>query len=118
MSTIIITRHPGAVEWLRWAHPDLTTGDVQVIAHMSDDDVATLTANDVVIGVLPLALAAKVCAIAGSVVGLDLPHLPAHLRGKELTAAEMMFCGARLTEYTVSARPLAQTRARTIIDQA
>lgn len=86
---VIVTRHPGAVEWL--ARLGI---DGPVIEHASPADVR----GKIVVGVVPLYLA----ALAYEVWVVDLPHLPAEWRGRDLTADEMDQAGARLTRYRVT----------------
>ena len=89
---LIITRHRGAVEWLRRAG---ITG--AVLEHATPADV---TGQDVV-GVLPLHLA----ALAASMAVIDLPQLLLEQRGKDLSAEEMDAAGATLRLYRVQAGP-------------
>ena len=84
---VIITRHDGAVEWLR-QHGIFG----KVIAHASEADVI---GKDVV-GILPLHLA----ALANSVTAIVM-DLPPELRGKDITPEQMDDCGAKLVKYEV-----------------
>lgn len=88
MKNLIVTRHEGAIEWLRRQG---ITGDV--VAHATADDVA----GRIVYGALPLHLAAA----ADAVVAIDIPDLPAGKRGHELSADELTEYGATLTRYVV-----------------
>jgi len=88
-SVVIVTRHAGAVEWLRLRHG--ITG--RVITHAEATDVA----DKIVIGVLPLHLA----ALAARVISIDLPGLRPDQRGKDLTPDEMDEAGATLEIYHV-----------------
>ncbi len=95
MTTWFVTRHPGAVEWARRQgivvdHP---------VAHLEVDRIAL---GDVVIGTLPVNLAAAVCACGGRYRHLSL-DLPAEWRGRELSADDMQRFGARLEEYRITA---------------
>ena len=67
------------------------------VAHL---DVADIAADDVVAGTLPVSLAAQVCAAGAEYWHLTL-DLPPHLRGIELTAAQMVETGAHVERYTV-----------------
>jgi CRISPR-associated protein Csx16 len=96
-NTYIITRHIGAAEWLR-AKCGHAAASVQVIPHL-----ASIDPGATYIGILPLGLAAEIVSGGGRVIGIDLPNLPADLRGKELTPAQMDAAGARLVEYRVTA---------------
>ena len=95
MTTWFVTRHPGAVEWAarRGLHID------RHIAHLDPVDIAP---GDTVIGILPVNLAARVCARGARYLNLSL-DLPAEARGRELSADEIEAYGARLEAYEVSA---------------
>ena len=86
---VIVTRHAGLVAWLAWRG---VTGEV--IAHVTSPDQV---AGRVVYGVLPLHLAAE----AEEVVVVDMPRLPAELRGVDLTPEQMEAAGATLAHYRV-----------------
>lgn len=87
---LIVARHAGAVEWLN-AHG--VSGEV--VPHVSDPSILE---GRIVVGILPLNLAAK----AAEVWSVDLPNLPAELRGKELSPIQMDECGAVLRKYRVT----------------
>lgn len=93
MTTLLITRHPGAIEWTRRQG---IAADRQ-IDHL---DPAAIHPGDVVIGTLPVNLAAQVCARGGRFFNLSL-DLPAEARGRELTADDLERFGARLEEYLI-----------------
>lgn len=86
--TLIVTRHSGLVEWLKRhgiegvVKPQVTPADVE---------------GKHVIGVLPLALAAR----AVSITTVDMPGLRPDQRGVDLTPEEMDAAGATLATYTV-----------------
>lgn len=96
MTTWFITRHPGAVEWT--ARQGLQVD--QQIAHL---DPAAIQPGDVVIGTLPINLAAAVCARGGRFFNLSL-DLPPEVRGRELSADDLVRFGARIEEYRVEQR--------------
>lgn len=85
---VIVTRHTGAIEWLR-RHG--IAGEV--LDHVGSVDVN----NKRVIGALPLHLAAR----ALSVTTIDMPGLTPEQRGKDLSPEEMDAAGARLSTYKV-----------------
>lgn len=85
---LIVTRHAGLVEWLRGKLGDAIDG-VPVVAHASKEDVR----GKHVLGVLPLSLAMH----AASVTEISM-NLPVHLRGIDLTPAQMDECGATIGE--------------------
>lgn len=88
-----VTRHPGALAWL---HSEGIRPN-RVVAHLEPDDVAP---GDVVVGILPLGLAADL-----SERGVRCLHVNVRLgaadRGRELDAAAMRACGAQLEEFVV-----------------
>lgn len=93
MTTYFVTRHPGAADWARYSG----FAEVALLAHL---DVTTIAAGDVVLGTLPVNLAAEVCRRGGRYVHLTL-DLPTEMRGRQLTTEEMEALGARLEEYRV-----------------
>jgi len=95
MTTWFITRHPGALEW---AHRHGLSIDRHIV-HMDPADVRP---GDVVLGTLPVNLAADVCAKGARYLNLSL-DLPAEARGRELSADDLERYGARLEEYRVAA---------------
>jgi len=85
---LIITRHAGAVEWLR------RRGIVgEVVAHATPDQVR----GRICCGVVPLNLA----ALASEVWAIDMPGLKPADRGRDLTPEEMDEAGAELFPYVV-----------------
>lgn len=97
MTTFFVTRHPGAIEWAarQGLAPD------RVVAHLDPDDIRP---GDVVVGTLPVHLAARVCARGGRYLNLAV-DLPPQARGLELGADDLERYGARLEEYTVARVP-------------
>ncbi len=94
MTTFFVTRHPGALDWAR--HKGIVFDEH--VAHLDPQQVG---AGDTVIGSLPVNLAAEVCARGARYFNLSL-DLPAALRGRELDAATLTECGARIEEYVVA----------------
>lgn len=90
METIIVSRHPAAVEFIRREAglPD----DTPVIASATADDIR----GKAVYGNLPLHLAAEAAVVYA--VEFDGPAP----RGAEYTLADMETAGARITGYTVA----------------
>jgi CRISPR-associated protein Csx16 len=97
MAAYFVSRHPGALEW---AAQEGISVDTQV-DHL---DVDVIRTGDIVIGSLPMNLAAEVCARGGRYLHLSL-DLPPEWRGRELTAADMRRFGARIEEYQVERKP-------------
>ncbi len=85
---IIVTRHEGAIEWLR---KQGITG--KVYSHVGEYDVY----GRIVVGNLPMHLA----AMAREVWAIEMPNLPENRRGVDLTPAEMDSYGASLIRYEV-----------------
>lgn len=94
MTTFFVTRHPGAIEWAqrKGLHVD------RQITHL---DPETILPGDTVIGILPVHLAAQVCARGARYLSLAL-DLPSDARGRELSADELEACGARLEAYEIT----------------
>jgi len=93
MTTWLVTRHPGAVEWA-------TRQQLVIERHVEHLDPIDIQPGDTVIGILPVNLAAEVCARGARYINLSL-DLPPDARGRELTADELDRYKARLEEYTV-----------------
>jgi len=90
-----VSRHSGAVAW---AEEEGFTVDEQ-LAHL---DPAMVQSGDVVIGSLPVHLAAQVCTRGGRYMHLSM-EIPPEWRGAELTPERMRACHARLEAYQVTA---------------
>jgi CRISPR-associated protein Csx16 len=95
LTVLFVSRHPGARDW---AAEEGVSVDA-VIAHLDPD---TVQPGDTVIGTLPIHLAARVCQRGGRYLHLSL-ELPPEQRGRELSAADLRRCGARLEEFRVTA---------------
>lgn len=93
MTTFFVSRHPGAQHW---AAEEGFAVD-RVVTHLDPDAIQP---GDVVIGTLPIHLAARVCERGGRYLHLSL-ELPPEWRGRELSAADLRRFGARLEEYRV-----------------
>jgi CRISPR-associated protein Csx16 len=91
--TYFVTRHPGAIEWA-------ARRGLKVDRQLDHLDVETIQPGDTVIGILPVNLAAEVCARGGRFFNLSLT-VPPEARGRELSADELEQFGARLEEYRV-----------------
>ncbi len=94
MTTFFVSRHPGAQQWA--AEEGFATD--AVIVHLDLDGIQP---GDVVIGTLPIHLAARVCQRGGRYLHLSL-EVPSEWRGRELSAADLRRFGARLEEYRVT----------------
>lgn len=92
MTVLFVTRHDGAVAW---------AARRGIVAEMVDHlDIGRVQPGDVVMGTLPLHLAAAVCARGARLLHLEL-DLPPDARGRPLTADDMDRYGAELVEYRV-----------------
>lgn len=91
----LITRHPGA---LHWAEQSGKSFDCQ-LAHLNDAGV--VQAGDEVYGILPVNLAADVCARGARYFHITL-ELPPSQRGQELDAKQMQEFCADFVEFYVS----------------
>ncbi len=84
---LVVTRHPGLVEYLR--EIGLADSDTEVVAHATPENVS----GKHVCGVLPHSLS----CLTASFTEVPL-QLPAELRGKELTLGEVrQYAGAPVT---------------------
>lgn len=97
MTTYFVSRHPGAVGWA--ARKGVAVD--RLVAHL---DTTEVQAGDVVIGTLPVNLAAEVCRRGGRYLHLSL-ELPLEMRGRELSADDLERYGARLEAYAVEKTP-------------
>ena len=93
MTTWFVSRHPGALQWMRRHGPAFD----QHVAHL---DPAQVQAGDTVIGTLPVQLAAQVCSAGARYQHLSLT-LPEQWRGQELSAEQLQGIGATLQQFHV-----------------
>lgn len=93
MTTYLITRHSGAIEWV-------VRQEIQVDQLVMHLNPALIQPGDVVIGTLPFNLAAEVCARGGQFLNLTL-DVPPQVRGRELSADDLEALGARLEAFQV-----------------
>ncbi len=96
--SLLVSRHAGAIEWLRLRHGFKTE---QAVDHLDEQEVVR---GDTVIGTLPLPLVARLVA-RGVEVGLIEINLPAEERGRELSAEDMDRLGARLVRAHARTEP-------------
>jgi CRISPR-associated protein Csx16 len=93
MTNWFISRHPGAKDWA-------AEQGLHIDQHLSHLDTARIQRGDTVIGTLPVHLAAAVCSQGARFFNLSL-DLPAHWRGRELSADELRQCQARLESFDI-----------------
>jgi CRISPR-associated protein Csx16 len=93
MTVYFISRHPGTRDWAE-------ARGLSVECWVDHLDLDVIGPGDRVLGTLPVHLAAAVCERGARYVHLAL-ELPASLRGRELTAADLDRFGARLEAYEV-----------------
>jgi CRISPR-associated protein Csx16 len=93
--TIFLTRHPGALHWLR----DKIGCDshVEVLEHLDD---VLLKCHDRIYGIFPMHIAARLCAAGVECWMIDVA-IPPELRGVEMTSEQLNQLGAQLIRYHV-----------------
>ena len=89
METVVVTRHPGLVEYL--VGRGVVDASVPVIAHATVEQVR----GKRVVGVLPLGLATEAAEIVE--VQLDMPR---EMRGVEMDAAQVEQYAVAIVTYT------------------
>ncbi|WP_048151080.1 CRISPR-associated protein Csx16 [Methanolacinia paynteri] len=87
---IIVTRHPGAVEWLRSKG---YTGNT--LPHIAEQDIRK---GYIYIGVLPIPMVKKILDTGSRFILLVLPDIAFSQRGQEMSPEEMTGAGACLME--------------------
>lgn len=94
MTTYFVSRHTGAIEWIKqqpqWQIDEFTP-------HLN---TAQIQAGDVVLGTLPLHLAAEVCGRGAKFYFLMLPQELVE-RGNEHSVVAMSAAGATLQRFEV-----------------
>jgi CRISPR-associated protein Csx16 len=94
MTTYFITRHSGARQWAEQKGFPID----RMVDHLDPKEICP---GDLVLGTLPVNLAAEVCARGGRYFHLAL-NLPPDWRGRELSTEDMQRFGAVLREYWVT----------------
>lgn len=100
MTVYFVTRHEGARFWIDYMSRQgrLPEPVDRIVEHL---DLDTLRKGDMVMGTLPIGMAAELRRRGCRYRSLDL-RVPAEFRGKELTATQMAAYGATLTEYRIT----------------
>jgi len=93
MRYIIISRHQGAIEWLKKKG---IGGEVK--KHFSPEDIKSIQPNDVVIGNFPLNLVKQLIDRGVIVYLIYMPGMAYNERDNDLTPDEMDERGAKLVE--------------------
>jgi CRISPR-associated protein Csx16 len=93
MRRYFVSRHPGAIAWAQQQALHIDT----FIPHL---DPSMVRSGDVVMGTLPIPLAAEVCASKAQYLHLNL-QLPYQLRGQELSVEKLCTLQATLRPYCV-----------------
>ena len=94
MAIYFVSRHSGARDWAARHAPEAV-----LRGHLDIDDVAS---GDIVLGTLPVPLAAAVTARGGRYFHLMF-EVAEDERGTELSAEQLEARGARLVEFKVTA---------------
>lgn len=95
MTTWFVSRHRGAIEWARAA--GVKVADRGIVSSL---DIEQVKSGDLVVGTLPINLAAEVVRRGAHYEHLAL-DLPNEARGQELSADDMRRYGARLEHYRI-----------------
>lgn len=94
---LVVTRHPGAVQWVRQLLGQRAVDTVESIPHLRTADIDP---NVSYYGVFPLNLAAAICTAGAQCWALTL-DMPPELRGQELSVEQLQALGACLVRYDV-----------------
>ena len=95
MAIWFISRHEGAIEWMQQQ-------SISVDHWATHLDLEAIQPGDIVIGILPIAIAAEVIALGARYFALILPQRASE-RGQEHSCASMIERGAYLQEFLVTA---------------
>ena len=94
MTTWFISRHEGAKEWAKQK-------GMQIDCWCEHLDVSQINKDDVVIGTLPVHLAAEVCAKGAKFYFLSI-NLNHEQRGHELTAKDLFDLECSIEQFNVN----------------
>lgn len=89
----LVSRHQGAVAWSQ--QQGITVDEI--VPHL---DISVIQNGDIVIGTLPINLAAEIQRLGGRYIHLSL-KVPFELRGIELTSDQLNAIGANLQEFNI-----------------
>lgn len=93
MAVWFISRHQGAIDWVKQQ-------SIHIDHFVSHLDTQAINANDIVIGTLPVNLAAQVCQQGARFYFLSA-NLTADQRGTELSAEQLTQQGCSLQPFFV-----------------
>lgn len=93
MTTLFVSRHQGAIEWIKQQ-------PIQVDAFIEHLNVDNIQADDVVIGTLPIHLAAEVCQKGAKFYFLSV-NVAREQRGTELTCEQLEQQGCSLQQFYI-----------------
>lgn len=93
MSVILVSRHAGTLDWF-------AKQGLRVDKQVEHFDIEMIKSGDTVVGILPIHLVAKVCALGASYLHLEM-EVPLEFRGQELTSEQLDSFGAKLVAYVV-----------------
>lgn len=74
---------------------------ISLHGHLTSEIIAQLDQNALVIGTLPIHLAAQVCDSGARFMTIEL-NVPPELRGSELSREQLEAFGAKLVEYHIA----------------
>ncbi|ERF77488.1 CRISPR-associated protein Csx16 [Gallibacterium anatis] len=94
MTTWFISRHPGAIEWAKQQQLKIDRWE----SHL--DNLNEINEGDIVMGTLPIHIAAEVCKKGAKFYFLSI-DLPINFRGKELDREQMLNLESSLIQYYV-----------------
>jgi len=94
---IAVTRHPALVAWLGQE-------GISIDSFQQHLDISGVSEGDIVVGNLPVHLAAEVCEKGASYVNISV-DVPRELRGQELSLADLERYDCRLEGYSVIRQP-------------
>lgn len=89
----LVSRHPGAIRWCQQQSFAIDS----ILSHL---DPALIAEKDIVIGTLPINLAAEIQEKGARYIHLSL-RVPYELRGVELTSEKLDEINASLQEYSI-----------------
>ena len=96
MTTTCVVRHQGAVDWMKMQ-------SIPIDYWTESLDLDMVESGDTVIGILPMHMAAEVCAKGATFIALMI-DLPREYRGKELTVKQLEEMSCCLMPFHVEAR--------------